>query len=132
MFKLFHRLLGGRQPLRPAPSPPRAASQNPAARPSPQRVAAPENPAAAAVRQATNRPKIDPTARPEDLCGLTPGMSTSEIRDHLARLYRRHNRAASSLEGDLREEAEIMLEAVVRCRETFLGMPASTTPSVDS
>ncbi len=53
-------------------------------------------------------------------------MSTDEIRDHLARLYRRHNRAASSLEDDLRQEAERMLEAVVQCREKFLGVPADS------
>lgn len=128
MFKnLFNRLFGTSKPLRPAPVPPppasRAASRAPAAT---------EDPAAAAVREATYRPKLDPKARPEDLCGLTPGMTPEEIRDHLALLYRRHNRAASSLEGELREEAEIMLDAVVRCRETFLGVPAAHTTSADS
>jgi hypothetical protein len=53
-------------------------------------------------------------------------MSTDQIRDHLARLYRRHNRAASSLEDGLRQEAERMLEAVVQCREKFLGVPADS------
>ena len=40
--------------------------------------------------------------------------------------YRRHNRAASSLEDGLRQEAERMLEAVVQCREKFLGVPADS------
>jgi hypothetical protein len=132
MFKLLNRLFGSRKPVRPAPVPPPPAAHGSASRSSAQQTSAPEDPSAVAVRQATNRPKIDPTARPEDLCGLTPGMTTEEIRDHLAMLYRRHNRAASSLEGDLREEAEIMLDAVVRCRETFLGVPAAATPSADS
>jgi len=69
------------------------------------------------------RPALDRSAPPEVVCGLTPGMSTDQIRDHLAALYRRHNRAASSLEADLREDAEFMLDAIVRCRETFLGVP---------
>jgi len=80
------------------------------------------------VLQATTRPPIDPKAAPEVLCGLTPGMSTDEIRDHLAALYRRHNRAASSLDDTLRADAEIMLDAIVRCRESLLGVPASKPP----
>ena len=128
MFKhLFHRLFGSNKPLRAAPVPPPPASRGSAASPT-----ATDNPATAAVRQATHRPRLDPTARPEDLCGLSPGMTTEEIREHLALLYRRHNRAASSLEGELREEAEIMLDAVVRCRETFLGVPAAGTTPADS
>jgi hypothetical protein len=63
---------------------------------------------------------------PEALCEIHAGMSADEIRDHLARLYRRHNRAASSLEDGLRQEAERMLEAVVQCREKFLGVPADS------
>jgi hypothetical protein len=63
---------------------------------------------------------IDRTARPEDLCGIVPGMKAEQIRDHLAMLYRRHNRAAASLDAGLREEAELMLDAIVQCREKFL------------
>ena len=91
-----------------------------------------EDPVAAAVREATTRPKIDPAARPEDLCGLTPSMSPEAIRGQLARLHRRHNRAAASLNRELREEADIMLDAIARCRERFLGVPAAPPPPADS
>jgi hypothetical protein len=47
-------------------------------------------------------------------------MKAEQIRDHLAMLYRRHNRAAASLDAGLREEAELMLDAIVQCREKFL------------
>jgi hypothetical protein len=69
---------------------------------------------------------VSASVTPEALCDIHDGMSTDEIRDHLARLYRRHNRAASSLEDGLRQEAERMLEAVVQCREKFLGVPADS------
>ena len=65
--------------------------------------------------------RIDPHATPEALCGLRDGMTKDELREHLATLYRRHNRAASSLDDNLRGEAEIMLEAIVACRERYLG-----------
>ena len=56
----------------------------------------------------------------EDLCGLTPGMEREEIHALLARLFRRHNRAASSLDEQLRTEAEIMLRAIVDIRLRYL------------
>jgi hypothetical protein len=123
MFKLLHRFFGSRgKALRAAPVPARTSA------PSARGPQAPANPAAAAVLEATTRPALDPKAAPELLCGLTPGMSTEEIRDHLAALYRRHNRAASSLDDSLRADAEIMLDAIVRCRESLLGVPASKPP----
>jgi len=119
MFKLLDRLFGNRgKAVRAAPVPTRTPA-NPTDR------TTHETAAEAAVRQASVRPRLDRTASPEVLCGLTPGMTTDEIRDQLAVLYKRHNRAASSLEADLREEAELMLDAIVRCRETFLGMPTA-------
>lgn len=124
MFKsFFQRLLGGRgKVVRAAPVPARHSASAPAA-------AA----ARSMVQEASVRPRIERGAPPEHLCGLTPGMTPEEIRDRLALLYRRHNRAASSLDAELREEAEIMLDAVVRCRETFLGMPkADPDPPVRS
>jgi hypothetical protein len=129
MFKFFQRLFGQRrQPPHPAPVPGRPSRQahGPAAT-----RKAPAS-AAAAVEEATIRTPVDPGAPPEVLCGLSPGMSTEEIRDHLALLYRRHNRAASSLDEALRADAEIMLDAIVRCRETFLGVPGTTPPTSDS
>src|SRR5688572_18505648 len=53
--------------------------------------------------------RIDSNATPEQICGILPGMSRDEISAQLAMLYRRHNRAASSLEAHLRDEAEYML-----------------------
>lgn len=58
---------------------------------------------------------------PEALCGIDPAkMDSAEIRKTLAKLYRRHNDAAGSLNPELREEAEQMLEAIVHCREKYV------------
>lgn len=57
---------------------------------------------------------------PEVLCGIEPGMSQEEIRDLLAMLFRRHNRLASSLDGAARDEADHMLDVIVRMREKYL------------
>jgi hypothetical protein len=90
------------------------------------------DPSAAVAAEASGKPKavleweqaaqrsIDKTARPEELCGITPEMKPEHIREHLAMLYRRHNRAAASLDAALREEGELMLDAIVQCREKFL------------
>jgi hypothetical protein len=59
--------------------------------------------------------EIHPT--PEELCGITAEMSQEEIRSHLAILYRRYNRSASSLDLELCRESEGMLEAIVHIRE---------------
>ena len=62
---------------------------------------------------------------PESLCGIDPGaMNRSEIRNELAKLYRRHNDAAASLNPELREEAEQMLQAIVHCREKYVDAEA--------
>ncbi len=60
-------------------------------------------------------------APPEKLCGITKGMSAEEIEKQLTQLYRRHNRAASSLDPKLREEAEVMLDAIVEMRLKYLA-----------
>lgn len=58
---------------------------------------------------------------PEALCGIDPStMDRGEIRTRLARLYKRHNDAAGSLNPELRTEAEHMLEAIVHCREKYV------------
>ena len=44
------------------------------------------------------------------------------MRAHLAKLYRRHNRAASSLNPDLRVQAERMLDAIVEVRHRYLDL----------
>jgi hypothetical protein len=67
--------------------------------------------------EAASKQTLDWNASPEELCGLRPDMTPDQIRDHLAILYRRHNRAAASLDLALRDEAETMLNAIVQCRE---------------
>lgn len=62
---------------------------------------------------------------PESLCGIDPGkMDRDEIRKTLAQLYKRHNQAAGSLNPELREEAEQMLDAIVHCREKYVDSVA--------
>jgi len=56
----------------------------------------------------------------EELCGLRDGMSHEELESLLKMLYRRHNRAASSLDDNKRAEAEIMLDAIVEVRQRYL------------
>jgi hypothetical protein len=58
---------------------------------------------------------------PEELCGISPKMSKDEIKARLALLYRRYNRATSSLDTKLRAEAETMLDAIVAVREKTFG-----------
>ena len=71
------------------------------------------------AKQAARR--INPDATPEQLCGIDPAMDREQISAQLATLYRRHNRAASSLESSLREEAEIMLDVIATMRQKHLS-----------
>ncbi|MCB1233881.1 MAG: hypothetical protein KDM91_02285 [Verrucomicrobiae bacterium] len=58
---------------------------------------------------------------PEAMCGIDPKkMTPEEIKNRLAELYRRHNQAAGSLNEELRQEAELMLDAIVACRQKYL------------
>jgi hypothetical protein len=58
---------------------------------------------------------------PEGMCEIDPKkMAPDEIRQRLAILYKRHNHAAGSLDGELRKEAELMLDAIVHCREKYV------------
>lgn len=50
-----------------------------------------------------------------------PKMSKSEIHARLKLLYKRYNRAASSLNAQTREEADAMLNAIVEVREKHFG-----------
>ncbi len=64
---------------------------------------------------------INPLPSAEKLCGIDPRkMSVEEIREKLKKLYKRHNEAAASLNRELREEAESMLDAIVECREKYV------------
>ena len=56
---------------------------------------------------------------PETLCGINLKMPKYEIRKRLAVLYRRYNRAASSLDASMRAESERMLDAIVKVREKY-------------
>jgi hypothetical protein len=67
------------------------------------------------------RPAPAPSISPEEVCGVTSGMNKDQVRARLALLYRRHNRASSSLDAKLRAEAEKMLSAIVQVREKHFG-----------
>jgi len=57
---------------------------------------------------------------PEEICEIEASMPVDEIRGRLAKLFLRHNRAASSFDLKLRAEAEIMLAAIVTVREKYI------------
>jgi len=58
---------------------------------------------------------------PEAMCEIDPEtMDREDIRLQLAKLYKRHNHAAGSLKPELREEAKIMLDAIVHCRRKYV------------
>lgn len=88
-----------------------------------------QNPIAAAVEQQTSGVAANipqqvptvPTRSPEEMCDIDPTtMDRDAIRAHLAALYRRHNAAAASLDTELRAEGELMLDAIVACREKYV------------
>ena len=59
---------------------------------------------------------------PEAMCGLDSldNMDSTAVKAHLAKLYKRHNDAAGSLDPELRAEAEQMLDAIAHCREKYV------------
>jgi len=79
-------------------------------------------PETGAEAEADPEPVIDEViVSAEELCGIDPEtMDREEIRARLAVLYRRYNAVASSLNADLRAEAEQMLDAIVACREAYV------------
>ncbi|MBL9114501.1 MAG: hypothetical protein JNJ83_05800 [Verrucomicrobiaceae bacterium] len=113
MFKRVIQSLSkslSRQPATPTPPKPAPAAKTVEAAP-----AKPQPQAAAPAAKATK------SQTPEEICGITPKMSKEQIRDELKILYRRFNRAASSLDAKTRAEAELMLDAIVTVREKHLG-----------
>lgn len=99
-------------------SPPQAADARSAA------PSKPAEPAAESIKKewaSKAAETINPKASPEVLCGVNKSMPKEEIQEKLAVLYRRHNRAASSLDAKMRQEAEIMLEAIATMKEKYLG-----------
>lgn len=111
MFKALSRLFGSK------PKAPRPAIQSPA-------PAAPEPAAPPSAKEKWRRSsaqRLNRIGTPEDLCGLTAEMTPDQIRERLAVLYQRHNRAASSLDPALRDEAEFMLETLAGLREKYFA-----------
>ena len=71
-------------------------------------------------QQISHKPNVA-AKKPEVMCEIEPKkMNRDEIKAKLAELYKRHNHAAGSLNDELREEAEIMLDAIVACREKYV------------
>ena len=66
-------------------------------------------------------PKVEPPKSPEELCGIEPKWNKDQVKERLKLLYRRYNRAASSLDSSTRSEADSMLDAIVAVREKHLG-----------
>lgn len=58
---------------------------------------------------------------PEELCEIAPKASKDQIQACLKLLYRRYNRGASSLDPKIRQEADLMLDAIVKVREKHFG-----------
>ena len=120
MFQFLKRL------FRPAPPKPRLVlpqlGRSPADTPRSPAPGRSDKSSSAAARDAWAREAarpIDASATPEELCGISPDMPREQIAEKLAALYRRHNRAASSLEAHLREEAEFMLEVIAAMKQKY-------------
>lgn len=137
MFKALSRLFGSKKSKAPRLSLPvsgAAASLTKSGPvPAPSASATPAPPAAAPLESNAKSKWKDQAVQglsrdlsPEELCGITPDMTQEEIGERLAKLYQRHNRAASSLEPQLREDAEFMLETLAGLREKYIGPPAAT------
>lgn len=113
MFEKFKTILKGKE--KTAATPEAKAPAKPDQRPKLPPKAAPAKPAPVPA-PAKKKPQT-----PEEMCGIAPKMSKDEIRERLAFLYKRYNRATSSLDAGLRAEAEEMLDAVVMVREKVFG-----------
>ncbi len=118
MFKALSRLFGSKPKAAARPSIPAPAAQQAHAAPTGEALTVPS--AKAKWEQDAAR-SLSREASPEELCGLTPEMTPEQLRERLAHLYQRHNRAASSLDPKLREEAEFMLETLAGLREKYVG-----------
>ena len=105
-----------------APAPPPAPVPAPAQSWQAAPVASPPPPAYAQTQAQPVAPRQSrPDVVPEEACGIHPRMTKDEIKARLALLYRRYNRATSSLDMKLRAEAEQMLDAIVAVREKVFG-----------
>ena len=131
MFKNLSSLFGGKKAAEPKPTPapetqyreePRAEAPVSRETSAPQAAEPPKAAPAPAKRKVRRlvTPSA-PTIDPETLCGITAEMTHEEVYARLASLYRRYNRATSSLNASLRSEAEQMLTAIVAVRERIWG-----------
>ncbi|MBB5035814.1 hypothetical protein [Prosthecobacter dejongeii] len=102
-------------------------AKQPVAAPAPVSKPQPEAPKPGSVLQKMSKPAaaVVPTPAaaqtPEELCEITPKMAKDQIQARLKLLYRRYNRSASSLDPKIRQEADGMLDAIVRVREKHFG-----------
>lgn len=115
MFEKFKTILKGKDKAAPAPEA-KALARPEQKAPQPPKVA-PGKPAPAPAAAPAKKKQ----QTPEEICGITPKMSKDEIHERLAFLYKRYNRATSSLDAGLRSEAEEVLDAVVIVREKVFG-----------
>ena len=113
MFEKFKTILKGKDKTAAAPE--AKAPVRPEQKPKLPPKAAPGKPAPAPAA-AKKKPQT-----PEEICAITPKMSKEEVHERLAFLYKRYNRATSSLDAALRAEAEEVLDAVVAVREKVFG-----------
>lgn len=121
---MFDRLKTLFKKVKESPTPKPAAKFAPAAPVKADENFRPEKGAKAADKKAAKSAAKAPTKQPptaEELCGVTSKMGKDEVRQKLALLYRRYNRATSSLDAKLRSEAEVMLDAIVAVREKVIG-----------
>lgn len=118
MFKALSRLFGSKPKAAPRPAIPAPAAHAAPAAPAGESLTVPS---AKAKWEEDAARSLSREASPEDLCGITPEMTAEQLKERLAHLYQRHNRAASSLDPKLREEAEFMLETLAGLREKYFG-----------
>ena len=118
MFKALSRLFGSKPKAAPRPAIPGPASHPAPAAPAGESLTVPSAKSKWEQDAARN---LSREASPEDLCGITLEMTPEQLRERLAHLYQRHNRAASRLDPKLREEAEFMLETLAGLREKYFG-----------
>ena len=122
MFKVLSRLFGSKTPKAPRLLTPISGAAAAPAKSSPvSSFGAAGTPSAKQKWEQDAAQPVSRQASPETIAGLTPDMTAEQIRDRLAKLYQRHNRAASSLDPQLREEAEFMLETLAGLREKYIA-----------
>ena len=120
-MSMFDKLFRGKGKKRPSEKASPKAKQKPSSPKAKSKAAAPATPDshAPANTSAVEAMAAD-TRSPEERVGITAGMDKAAIKEQLAKMFRRYNRLASSLDGDARIEAEGMLDLIVQMREKHL------------